>query len=167
MKRGIQLTIFLGVVLFLLAACTQQAELGGETDTSTAEEEISSETSSTQCVEGVDCEDIIVEEEGTEELSSEATVEITSSGFSPSTLTVAQGTTVTFVNMDSAEHWPASASHPTHTVYPTEGGCIGSTFDACEGLAQGESFEFTFDEVGEWKYHDHKNPSNFGTIIVE
>ena len=157
MKRGIQLTILIAVALVLLSACSQQAEIGTETNTNTEEiTEVSSEEFND-----------IIEEETTEEISSDETIEISSSGFSPSTLTITKGTTVKFINMDEGGHWPASASHPTHTAYPTEGGCIGSSFDACKALAQGETFEFTFDEVGEWKYHDHRNPSLFGTIIVE
>ena len=95
------------------------------------------------------------------------TIEITSSGFSPSSLTIKQGDTVAFVNKDSAPHWTASAFHPTHSAYPESGGCIGSTFDACKGLSQGESWSFTFNEVGEWKYHDHLSSGDTGTIIVE
>ncbi len=95
------------------------------------------------------------------------TVEITFSGFSPNTLTINAGDTVTFVNKDSRPHWPASAVHPTHTVYPETGGCIGSKFDACKGLAQGEIFSFTFNQKGSWKYHDHLNPGLTGTIIVQ
>ena len=76
-----------------------------------------------------------------------------------------------FVNKDTAQHWPASAVHPTHVVYPESGGCIGSKFDACKGLAEGETFEFVFSEKGSWKYHDHLNccsdPAFFGTIVVE
>lgn len=95
------------------------------------------------------------------------TVEIIASGFSPNTLTIKAGGTATFVNKDAAQHWPASALHPTHAVYPEAGGCIGSRFDACRGLEAGEEFEFTFNEKGTWKYHDHLNPTLFGTIVVE
>src|SRR3990172_6989615 len=48
-------------------------------------------------------------------------IEITSSGFTPSTLTISKGTTVTFINKDTEEHWPASAIHPTHQAYPGSG----------------------------------------------
>src|SRR3989344_4262739 len=100
-------------------------------------------------------------------------VEITSSGFNPSSLTVKAGTKVTFLNKDSVEHWPASAIHPTHTVYP--GSDIkkcgtneqGNIFDACRGLSEGEAFSFTFNEKGNWKYHDHLNLNSRGEIIVE
>ena len=101
-------------------------------------------------------------------------IEITSSGFTPSTLTISKGDTVTWINKDTEEHWPASALHPTHTVYP--GSDIkkcgtaeqGNIFDACDpGLAPGESFSFTFNEVGTWSYHDHLIGGLFGKIIVE
>lgn len=97
----------------------------------------------------------------------ENTIEITSAGFTPSTLTIKQGDKVTFVNKDTAKHWPASDVHPIHTLYPESGGCIGSKFDACTGLAQGESFSFVFNIKGTWSYHDHLNPGLTGMIIVQ
>ncbi len=99
------------------------------------------------------------------------TVEITAAGFNPNTFTVQAGEAVVFVNKDATEHWPASAAHPTHVVYPEPGGCIGSKFDACKSLATGEPFMFVFNQKGSWKYHDHLNccsdPAFFGTIVVE
>jgi len=170
MKRVIQLTIILGVALFLFSACTQQATV----ETTNIEETVTLEPAEEEITINDNAEetesDIVLEEEteSTEEPTSEDnTIEITSSGFNPSTLTVSKGTTVTFITMDEGSYWPASASHPSHTVYPTEGGCIGSTFDACEGLSQSDTFEFTFDEVGEWGYHDHLNPGLRGTVTVE
>jgi len=101
------------------------------------------------------------------------TVEITSEGFSPNELTINQGDTVKWINKDSARHWPASAMHPTHTVYPSSDikKCgtseQSSIFDACKGLAQGESWSFTFNEKGSWNYHDHLFPGLRGKIIVQ
>lgn len=101
-------------------------------------------------------------------------IEITSSGFTPSELTISRGETVTWVNKDTEEHWPASAQHPTHTVYP--GSNIEkcgtaeqeSIFDACHGLSPGESWSFTFNEVGTWNYHEHLDISfGFGKVIVQ
>ncbi len=98
-------------------------------------------------------------------------VEISPNGFSPSSITINAGDTVAWVNRDTAPHWPASAQHPTHAVYPEPGGCISSKFDACAGLKPGEVFSFTFTHAGEWKYHDHlnccTNPALFGTIVVK
>lgn len=91
------------------------------------------------------------------------------SGYSPKTITIKVGESITFKNQSSKSMWPASAMHPTHRVYPTTGGCLGSTFDACRGVQSGDSWSFQFDIPGTWKYHDHLNPSssNSGTVIVE
>src|SRR3989338_7134074 len=95
-------------------------------------------------------------------------VEMTADAFTPNTLTINAGDTVTWTNKDTNAHWPASAMHPTHEVYPETGGCIGSTFDACKEIAPGESWSFTFNQAGSWKYHDHLNPAGpKGTIVVQ
>lgn len=99
--------------------------------------------------------------------SPNTTVTFSDSGYAPATVTIKKGVTVTFVNASARSTWPASAFHPTHTVYPTTGGCLGSMFDACRGLGNGESWTFTFDQAGSWKYHDHLNPSFRGTIEVK
>ena len=103
--------------------------------------------------------------------SAEHQITITADGFSPKIITVKAGDTITFFNEDSNKHWPASAMHPTHTIYPGSDikKCGGgeAIFDACKGLAQGESFSFTFNEKGSWKYHDHLSVSSTGTIVVE
>lgn len=112
------------------------------------------------------------------------TVEITSAGFSPKELTINKGDSVIWINKDSKERWPASASHPTHTVYPgvdynrpgsyagseaciSEGVAKDSAFDPCKGLAKEESWTFTFNQVGSWNYHDHLVSGNYGKIIVQ
>lgn len=91
----------------------------------------------------------------------------TNTGYSPNSINIKAGDTVTFKNESSQPMWTASAMHPTHTQYPTTGGCIGSTFDACQGVQPGSTWLFKFDLVGTWKYHNHLNPTHFGTIIVE
>ncbi len=96
-----------------------------------------------------------------------AVITYTDSGFSPASITVKAGTIVTFANMSGVKVWPASGMHPTHTEYPTTGGCIGSTFDACTGILPGASWQFRFDAVGTWNYHDHLHPENGGIVIVE
>lgn len=94
-------------------------------------------------------------------------------GFFPSSLAVKVGETITFKNESSQPSWPASAIHPTHTVYPSSDIRKCGTqdqpmiFDACIGLASGEEWSFKFDILGTWKYHDHLNPSHYGTVIVE
>jgi len=112
------------------------------------------------------------------EASSEAagtahTVEMSPSGFSPDSLTIKAGDTVTFLAVDGSNRWPASAFHPTHTAYPGSSIQKCSTdeknmiFDSCGVVAEGQSWSFTFDEVGEWNYHDHDDSKVFGKIIVE
>ena len=96
------------------------------------------------------------------------TVRITADGFVPNELRIKVGDTITWINEDTKDSWPASAIHPTHAVYPEPGGCIGSMFDACKRLKQGESWSFTFNQKGTWGYHDHVNfPGRTGKIIVE
>lgn len=91
----------------------------------------------------------------------------TDSGYSPTALKIKKGETAVFKNQSSRAMWPASATHPTHRVYPTTGGCIGSVFDACAGVQPGETWSFKFDISGIWKYHDHLNPDATGAITVE
>lgn len=100
------------------------------------------------------------------------TVAYTDQGFSPSSVTIVLGTTVTFINQSTKDVWVASAKHPDHTVY---GGTslsqhcpdtANSSFDACAATASGGSYSFTFNKAGSWKYHDHITPTQFGTIVV-
>ena len=101
-----------------------------------------------------------------------ANIEITASGFSPSEVTIVQGGKVTWTNKGTVPSWPASAVHPTHTVYPgSDINKCGTTeeeniFDACSGLETGESWIFTFNEKGSWNYHDHLTAGRFGKINV-
>ena len=94
-------------------------------------------------------------------------VEMTSNGFIPEIVTISKGDMIVFVNTDSAPHWPASATHPTHRDYPQKGGCIGSAFDACRNINAGENYSFVFHYVGTWAYHDHVNSRLVGKVIVE
>lgn len=86
-------------------------------------------------------------------------VTYTQTGFSPATLRVSLGTTVTFRNETSEPLWVASNPHPTHGNY--------SVFDAEVSIDQGAVFSFTFTKIGTWGYHNHMHSSFGGTIIVE
>ncbi len=106
--------------------------------------------------------------------STNHTILITAQGFEPSTLTIKHGDIVTWMNNDSpVARWPASASHPTHRVYPGSGieKCGTSEqsdiFDACGNIVKGGSFSFIFNEKGSWGFHNHSNPTTFGKITVE
>jgi plastocyanin len=91
-------------------------------------------------------------------LSGTVEVTITDSAFSPADITVKSGTKVTFKNTGTKQHWPASAPHPSHTDLPG--------FDSMKGLANNETYSYTFTQVGKWKYHDHLNVALFGSVIV-
>ena len=93
----------------------------------------------------------------------------TSEGFEPKSVTINQGQTVRFVNESGRGMWVGSDNHPTHTNYPakSESDCLGSSFDTCRGVAPGESWSFTFDEVGSWGYHNHTQAGHRGTVVVE
>lgn len=85
-------------------------------------------------------------------------ISITDNGFIPEEIKVEKGTSLIFRNDGQKQHWPASNFHPTHTLYPEQGGCIGSKFDACRGLEPGEEYSFKFNVPGTWPVHDHIFP---------
>lgn len=93
-----------------------------------------------------------------EESMEKATVKYTDTGFLPVTVTVKQGTTVTFTNDSTSGMWVASAVHPTHQLLPG--------FDQLTSSAKGTSYDYTFTKVGTWKYHNHVAPSFTGTVVV-
>ena len=93
-----------------------------------------------------------------------ATVTMTSSGISPSSVAVSVGQTVTFVNNDTKAHEIASNPHPQH------GSCPG--IEAGLGvIAAGQSkTTHNFGNAGTCGYHDHQDDTNVrfqGSIIVQ
>lgn len=102
--------------------------------------------------------------------STTVTVILTDGGFSPKSVTIKKGDTVKWVNQSSEDMWVGSAMHPTHTVYSgttLKEHCPdadGTAFDQC---AAGDGYTFTFEKVGSWNYHNHKDSSQFGTVIVQ
>jgi plastocyanin len=79
------------------------------------------------------------------------TVLIKAWAFDPATITVAKGTTVTWMNMDSA----------SHTVVAT-----GMTFRS-GNLNNGQSFAHTFNEIGTFEYKCGIHPGMSGKVKVE
>lgn len=93
-------------------------------------------------------------------------------GFSPANVTIAPGTTVTWVNQGGGRMWVASDAHPTHTEFDgtsTSQHCANgaptsaSVFDACGAVS---SFTFTFTKAGTWEYHNHAQAGHGGTVTV-
>lgn len=86
-------------------------------------------------------------------------ITITSQLFEPQIITVKKGTMVTWTNTDSVGHWLASDPYPIHTGL--------SGFDSGQAVSAGGSYQFTFNRVGEWFYHDHLRPVTYtGRVIV-
>lgn len=91
-------------------------------------------------------------------LKGDAIIKMGTDSYEPQNFTIKKGTTVTFVNEADSLRWPASDLHPSHLIY--------SEFDPKEPVAKGSSWQFTFNQVGEWGYHDHLAPYITGMITV-
>jgi plastocyanin len=85
-------------------------------------------------------------------------ITLTPDGFSPATLTIKVGTTVRWVNKSGQLAAVDSDPHPTHTSYPPMN--FGTFSD-------GSSVELVFDKAGTYHYHNHLNPSQRGTVVVQ
>lgn len=81
-----------------------------------------------------------------------ATITITPSGVNPSTVTIAAGQSVTFVNNDTQGHVMSSDPHPSHTD------CPGLTLGA---IAAGQSrTSAALTSARTCGFHDHDNPGD-------
>jgi len=80
-------------------------------------------------------------------------VTIDNFAFSPTPLTVAPGTKVTWTNKDEEPH----------TVLSADG---GKTFKS-DALDTDDKFSFTFDKSGTYKYFCSIHPHMVGTIVVK
>lgn len=77
--------------------------------------------------------------------------------FLPQTLTVKKGTVITWENRDNANHQAVADSQPV-TVYTNS---LKTNI-----MYPGQTWSFTFDEIGTYPYHCSLHPSMTGTIIV-
>jgi amicyanin len=80
-------------------------------------------------------------------------IEIKDFTYSPATITVKKGTTVTWTNEDSTRH----------NVAPDD---ETADFKASELLAKGESYSVTFNTVGTFAYHCTPHPFMKATVVV-
>lgn len=78
-------------------------------------------------------------------------VSIANFAFSPASVNVNVGDTVTWTNQDSS----------AHTVTSDTPGVFGSG-----QLAQGQTFQFTFSQAGTFAYHCAIHPTMTGTVVV-
>lgn len=87
-----------------------------------------------------------------------STITYTDDGFSPSTVTVKAGTTITVKNNSSSPLQFSSDPHPAHT---DEDELNLST------LSPGASTTFVATETGSHGFHNHLNEDASGTLIVQ
>ncbi len=80
------------------------------------------------------------------------------SGFAPASINAKVGQEVVFKNNSTKELQVNSAPHPAHTLYQELN--IGE-------ISEGESKSTTFAKAGSYKYHNHLNASEYGSIVVE
>jgi plastocyanin len=80
-------------------------------------------------------------------------VSIKDAAFTPASITVKVGTTVTWTNNDDM----------SHTV--TADNLVGDAPSTPE-LVKGDTYSFTFKEVGTYKYHCKIHSSMTGTVVV-
>lgn len=81
-------------------------------------------------------------------------IEIENFVYSPATVTVKKGTTVTWTNRDDVQH---------NVVFDDSG---NGTVENGKLIGKDESVSFTFNEVGEFPYHCAPHPQMQATVIV-
>lgn len=85
-------------------------------------------------------------------------VTYTDEGFSPTPLTIAVGTTVTWSNESSHRMWVAASP---------EAGCPNpETLNECSAVGPGGSYSYTFTKVGSVQYVNHERNQDAGSVIV-
>ena len=85
------------------------------------------------------------------------TVTLQNFAFNPASMTVPKGTTVTWVNQDSAEHT---------IVNDAQGSIARGALFTSNPLPKGASYSYTFDTTGTYPYHCSLHPSMKATVIV-
>lgn len=100
---------------------------------------------------GVHSEAEVLEDEAGVVETSEVNIE--DSAYGPANIRVKKGTTVTWTNKDTIRH----------DIAPDE---ENPNFQGSELLGQGESYSFTFNEVGTYNYHCTPHPFMKGSVEV-
>lgn len=112
---------------------------------------------STQTTETGDTETQADTSAPSEDTPQTATITFNANGFSPSTLTVKKGTTVTVVNASETEVQFSSDDHPSHRKNPEMN---------LSTIGPGEKATFTANTVGTHGFHDHLDDNLTGTLTV-
>ena len=141
-----------GVVVLVVIAAVTFAVFGMNKDATAPSGSSSEDTQTTQNTDS-ESSDTQPESEATET----ATITFTNDGFSPNSLTVKKGATVTVKNSSSVDVQFSSDDHPTHRLDPEIN---------LEVLEPGQSASFVAKTVGTHGFHDHIDDSKVGTLIV-
>lgn len=102
-------------------------------------------------------------------VNSGSAVRYTADGFSPKTITIRRGQSVTWVNESGERLWIASDPHPQHTDYSGTARaehCATTRMDSFDACAAAEIYTFIFNKAGTWRYHNHAAANDVGTVIV-
>ena len=100
------------------------------------------------------------DQQGVQAEQTTVTVQISADAFTPQTVKINKGESVTWVNTDGKPHEVAADPFPSNSQLPSL-----KTQDA---LAQNDSYTYTFDQKGTFTYHDPLNPLALkATVIVE
>lgn len=167
MQKTLIIIVVLAVIATLLIIFLPEKTLAPDLDsgeitredTTTSNSEDASDNESQQTVTP----------EPVSETPSVATVTYLDKSINPEETTVRKGQTIRFVNDSNHDMWIASSIHPTHQDYPEKSNdnCLGSDFDQCQSVGNGEFWDFTFNTSGTFNYHNHLRPANNGTVVVE
>lgn len=152
------IVIFIIFVIALFLLSSRSAEAPAVTGSPNA---ANSPTVAQSAVTPASPENKIVKPDGSSRSGRIFEIIISQNGVSQNNLSLKIGDAVSFKNMDSALHWPASGLHPTHLGCPN--------FDSLRGLKQGETFSFTFEKALICSFHDHLNARNTsynGTVTI-
>jgi plastocyanin len=84
-------------------------------------------------------------------------INYTDHGFSPATLQITRGKGVHFVN-NSNKAMRIFSDFPNDRIY----GAITQS----KSVGRGETYDFIFNDAGNWGYHNANNPSDRGTVVV-
>jgi plastocyanin len=87
-----------------------------------------------------------------------AEVSLTSSGFSPATVTINVGESVRWENKSGKDGSVNSDDHPNHRKY---------SFLNLGLFTNGSSVQSAFKKAGTYTYHNHLLPQQKGTVIVK
>lgn len=151
MKKAL---IIVGVIVLILAgvgigyALTHKPKPATTTTTTSASETVAPSTT-TETTTPTASDDAA---------TTETVITYSNGGFSPSTITVKNGTTVTIKNTSNHTMQFDSDPHPAHTTNAELN---------VEKVSAGGSQTFVVKRTGTFGYHNHLNPSETGTIIVQ